>query len=84
MNKRDRLKMDRALSRAPAIGKCPLAPPRNVLWRIRQRDGDYKRMANAVHKASIEANTWFLKEEDFRMRIAYLEKKLATLDHAAD
>ena len=84
MNKRDRLRMDRALSRAPEIGKAPLAPPRSVLWRVRQRDERYQRMSKAVNDASIEAGKWFLKEEDLRMRIAYLEKKLATLDHPAD
>ena len=84
MNKRDRTKLTRALSRAPEIGKCPLAPPQSVLARIKRKHADYQRMSKAVGEASIELNSKWLSDEDYRMRIAYLEKKLVMLGHAAD
>jgi hypothetical protein len=84
VNKRNRLKMDRALARAPEIGKSPLAPPRSVLGRIKRRNTEYQRMSEAVGNASVELNNKWLTEEDYRMRIAYLEKKLVMLGHPAD
>ena len=84
MNKRDKAKLDRALSRAPEIGKCPLAPPKSVLASINRRYAEYQRMSKAVGNASIELNSKWRSDEDYRMRISHLEKKLVKFGHTAD
>lgn len=58
MNKRDRAKMDRALSRAPAVGTCPLAPPRAALVALVERwdvvFDERQRINAAIVRASVE------------------------------
>lgn len=73
MNKRDRARMDRALSRAPAVGKCVLAPTRAALAKMLRLRGEHARMCVSVNRASFSIN-----------RTEQLERQLAALRCDAD
>lgn len=91
MNKRDKSRLAKAIARAPEPGSSPFAPPREFCRKVKKLVSEHDKMCVAVLRASVdldkankERTNAIFRDEEYRMRIAYLEKKLQNLGYPAD